>query len=65
MPHEPISLTKALPEPARATRIVQAALRAYCKSDADTFEAVTPDGMLVRVTRDGWIICEMEKADGK
>lgn len=49
--------TETPPEPIKATRIVQAALRAFCETDLEEFEA-TIDGMLIRVTRDDWIVCE-------
>lgn len=50
-------------KPTKATRIVQAALRALCQTELEEFEARV-DGMLIRVTRDGWIVCEDPDAEG-
>jgi hypothetical protein len=48
-------------EPTPATKIVQDALRLYCETDLLEFEARV-DGMLIRVTREGWIVCPEPKA---
>jgi hypothetical protein len=61
VPHEPIDLSKTLPEPSRATRIVQQALRLYCDAATNEFETIV-DGMTIRVTRDGWMVSEGEKS---